>query len=451
MTSDTSREAPMSESTVDPGRRKGSLRVLLGGAVGQFVEFYDFALYGLLALTLAAVYFPSDNRTLSLISTFATYGVAFAARPLGGVFFGALGDRVGRRTVLFATIILMGVCTAAMGSIPSYEAIGIAGPLLLLLCRLGQGFSAGGESVGAATFVYEHAPAQSRGLWMGICLGVTALPAVVGGGLILALSQLMSPDAFESWGWRIPFWLALPLSLFGLWIRLRTEESEEFLRVRAQEPNVAKSPIRIAFQRDKLRMLQVVFVMGLAALNFYFLSGYLVSYVQLAGDLTRNDSLIANGIAMTMFALLLPTFGRVSDRFGRRPLLLVGGILVAIGAFPVFALVTSGNLWLAALGQTLYVLLACVYGGGAYVFFVELFHTSNRFTTAAISYNVGFAVFGGTAPLVGTALVEATGNSIAPAGYLSAVAVIVVVLITLTKVPETHSVMHRLPKKEYTS
>src|ERR1700755_3448741 len=207
-----------------------------------------------------------------------------------------------------------------MGSIPFYDAIGVAGPLLLLLCRIAQGFSAGGESVGAAIFVYEHAPANSRGLWVGLCLGVTALPTIVGGGLILALSQVLSVEAFEPWAWRIPFWLALPLSLFGLWIRLQTEESEEFVQARTTYPDTARSPIRSAFRDDKVRMLQVVFVMGLAALNFYFLSGYLVSYVQVAGDLSRNASLVANGVAMGIFALLLPALGRLSDKVGRRPL-----------------------------------------------------------------------------------------------------------------------------------
>jgi MHS family proline/betaine transporter-like MFS transporter len=451
MTSDARGAFEAAASFGHGASRKASRRVLVGGAVGQFVEFYDFALYGLLALTVATVYFPGDNPTLGLISTFATYGVAFAARPLGGVFFGALGDCVGRRTVLFVTIMLMGISTAAMGSIPSYETIGVAGPLLLLLCRIGQGFSAGGESVGAATFVYEHAPANSRGFWMGVCLGVTALPTIVGGGLILALSQVLSVEAFETWGWRIPFWLALPLSLVGLWIRLKTEESEEFIQARAKHPDVARSPIRSAFRNDKLRMLQVVFVMGLAALNFYFLSGYLVSYVQVSGDLSRNASLIANGIAMGIFALLLPTFGRLSDKVGRRPLLVVGGLATAVGVIPNFALMTSGHLALAILGQTLYVVLACIYGGGAYVFFVELFHTSNRFTTAAISYNVGSAAFGGTAPLIGTALVETTGNSIAPGYYVSAIAAIVVVLILLTKVPETRNAVKRSPRKERTA
>lgn len=412
-------------------------RVLLGGAVGQFVEFYDFALYGLSALIIATTFFPGQSAATGVVSTFATYGVAFAVRPLGGVVFGILGDRAGRRTVLVSTILLMGVATAIMGSIPSYADIGVLAPVLLLLCRVAQGFSAGGESVGAATFVFEHAPERSRGLWIGICLGVTALPAVVGGGLILALAAVMSEESFSAWGWRIPFWLALPMALLGLWIRLRTEESEEYLRSREQDPETSAAPIREAFRNDKMRMLQVVFVMGLAALNFYLLSGYMVTYVQLAGELSRNAALAVNGAAMLLFAILLPTFGRVSDRYGRRPLLLVGSGLLAVLAVPSFLLVTSGNFALALLGQALYVLVACVFGGGAYVFFLELFRTGNRFTTAAIGYNVGFALFGGTAPLIGAALVESTGMAGAPGWYVALVALLVCVLIVVLRVPET--------------
>lgn len=424
---------PSTRTSTSESRR----RVLLGGAVGQFVEFYDFALYGLSALIIAATFFPGQGTATSVVTTFATYGVAFAVRPLGGVVFGIIGDRAGRRTVLVSTILLMGVATAVMGSIPSYADIGVLAPVLLLVCRVAQGFSAGGESVGAATFVFEHAPERSRGLWIGICLGVTALPAVTGGGLFLALAAFMSEESFAAWGWRIPFWLALPMALLGLWIRLRTEESEEFLRAKEQDPETSAAPIRMAFRRDKLRMLQVVFVMGLAALNFYLLSGYMVTYVQLAGELSRSASLAVNGAAMLLFAILLPTFGRVGDRYGRRPLLRVGSGLLAVLAVPSFLLVTSGNFALALLGQALYVLVACVYGGAAYVFFLELFRTGNRFTTAAIGYNVGFALFGGTGPLIGAALVEATGLPVAPGWYVAIVALLVCVLIVVLRVPET--------------
>lgn len=424
-----------------PARSKsqvsGARRALAGGAVGQFIEFYDFALYGLVALTLSSTFFPGSNPTLSLLSTFAAYGVAFLARPLGGLFFGAIGDKFGRRTVLAFTLLLMGFSTTIMGSLPSHDSVGLLAPFLLVACRLVQGFSAGGESAGAATFVFEHAPKEKRGLWMGITLGVTAIPAVFAGALILLISWLLTSDQFDSWGWRIPFWLSLPLALFGLWIRLRTEESQEFLEEK-ESGRDKPAPLVEAFRNDKKSMFQVVFIMGAAALNFYFLSGYLVSYVQTAGDLSREHSLIANGVAMAAFAVALPVFGRVSDHWGRKPLLIVGSLAVAVIAFPVLLGASSGNLVVAMVGQLVYVLAACLYGGGAYVYFVERFRTSNRFTAAAISYNVGFAIFGGASPLLSTVLIEATGSDIAPGILITVVSICTLGIIVFTKVPETH-------------
>ncbi|CAM5614637.1 MFS transporter [Streptomyces aurantiogriseus] len=412
-------------------------RVLAGGSVGQFVEFYDFTLYGLSAVTLSQLFFPRESALAGLLVTFATFGVAFAVRPLGGLFFGALGDRIGRRKVLYFTLLSIGIATAAIGALPTYASIGALAPTLLVLCRLVQGFSAGGESVGAPTFVFEHAPVHRRGCWLNITLAATALPSVVAGTLILVLSNSMSDDAFMSWGWRIPFLLALPAAFFGLWIRLRTEESEVFQRIKAETAGRKRTPIRQAFRENKVRMLQVVFVLGLTAMGFYSLAGYFVTYVQTAGGLSREQSLLLNAAAMTAYTVLLPIGGVIGDRVGRKPMLIAGSAALAVLSVPCFMLVTSGSFLLAGLGQLLFVVPLCVYGGGCYAFFVEIFDTETRFTSAAISYNTAYAAFGGTAPLVGTALVGATGVAASPGYYLAGAAVVVLLLVTLTRLPET--------------
>lgn len=412
-------------------------RVLAGGSVGQFVEFYDFTLYGLSAVTLSQLFFPRESAFAGLLVTFATFGVAFAVRPLGGLFFGALGDRIGRRKVLYITLLSIGIATAAIGALPTYATIGALAPTLLVLCRLVQGFSAGGESVGAPTFVFEHAPVHRRGYWLNITLAATALPSVVAGTLILVLSKSMSDDAFMSWGWRIPFLLALPAAFFGLWIRLRTEESEVFQRIKAGTAGRERSPIRQAFRENKVRMLQVVFVLGLTAMGFYSLAGYFVTFVQTAGGLSREQSLLLNAAAMTAYTVLLPIGGVIGDRAGRKPMLIAGSAALAVLSIPCFMLVTSGSFLLAGLGQLLFVVPLCIYGGGCYAFFVEIFDTETRFTSAAISYNTAYAAFGGTAPLVGTALVGATGVAASPGYYLAGAAVIVLLLVTLTRLPET--------------
>ncbi len=412
-------------------------RVLAGGSIGQFIEFYDFTLYGLSAVTLSHLFFPSENALAGLLATFATFGVAFLARPFGGLFFGALGDRIGRRKVLFVTLLSIGLATTLIGLLPTYATIGVFAPILLVLCRLIQGFSAGGESVGAPAFVFEHAPLERRGFWINVTLAATALPSVVGGTLILVLSTTMTPEAFDSYGWRIPFLLALPLAFFGLWIRSKTEESEAFKQVLRKHEHKEYSPIRAAFQENRMRRVQVICVMGLTAMGFYFLTGYFVSYVQVTGELSREASLGANAVAMAMYALLLPVGGIIGDRVGRKPMLITGAAALAVLSVPCFMLVTSGSLVLALAGQLLFVLPLCIYGGGCYTFFVEIFTTETRFTSAAVSYNVAYAAFGGTAPFIGTWLVSSTETDSAPGFYMAGAAVLVGLFLVLTKVPET--------------
>ncbi|WP_312179551.1 MFS transporter [Arthrobacter sp.] len=423
--------------------RSGSMqkRVLAGGAVGQFIEFYDFSLYGLSALILATHFFPSGSTFTAMLATFATFGVAFLIRPLGGLFFGALGDRIGRRPVLFITLMGIGLATVGIGLMPSYSAIGFAAPVLLVFFRLIQGFSAGGESVGAPAFVLEHAPLERRGLWLGVTIGATALPGVLAGGLILGLNLLFGPDGYEEWAWRIPFLLALPLSVFGFWIRSRTEESPEFQKVLKSAEAKEYSPIREAFRTNGKRMVQVALVCGLMALSFYFLAGYFVSFLQTAGGLSRAQSLGLNAIVMALMATGAPLTGLIGDKVGRRPMLLAGSAGLAILVIPAFLLITSGNVGVALLGQLVYIIPLLVFGAGSSTIFVEIFQTKTRFTSAAVSYNVGYALLGGTAPLVGTWLVETTGSVVSPGVYLAVYAVIVFLVVRFGGIPETHPLL----------
>lgn len=418
-------------------------RVLAGGAVGQFIEFYDFSLYGLSALILAAHFFPSGSSFTGLLALFATFGVAFVIRPFGGLFFGALGDRIGRKPVLFITLIGIGLATLCIGLLPSYSTIGFAAPVLLVLFRLIQGFSAGGESVGAPAFVLEHAPIERRGLWLGITIAATALPGVLAGGLILGLNVVFGADGYEQWAWRIPFLLALPFSIFGFWIRRRTEESPEFQQVLRAAEAKEYSPIREAFRTNGTRMIQVAMVCGLTALAFYYLAGYFVAFLQTAGGLSRAQSLGINAVIMALMALLGPLSGLLSDKVGRRPMLLFGSLGLAILVIPAFLLITSGNAWTALLGQLIYIVPLLVYGAGSATIFVEIFETKTRFTSAAISYNVGYALLGGTAPLIGTWLVETTGSVISPGVYLACYAVIVFLVVRFGGVPETHPLLSK--------
>lgn len=438
--SQVSRDAslPGAEAKITPMQR----RVVLGGSVGQFVEFYDMALYGIAAVTLSRLFFPTGSETAGLLMLFATYGVAFFIRPLGGLFFGALGDRIGRRNVLVATLLLIGVATTMIGLLPTYETLGIWSAVLLVILRLLQGFSAGGESVGAPSFVFEHAPHNRRGLFVNVTLSATALPAVFASALFLCLSLFMPEAAYDSWGWRIPFLLALPMAFVGLIIRAKTEESPVFQEMMEDkaEKKVASTPVSEAFKTSWYRMVQVVVIMGFTAMGFYYISGYFVPYLQTTGDLSRNASLALNAVALLLYTVLLPMFGKLSDRLGRKPLMIAGVVTTVVAAIPAFMMVSSGSPVIALLGQCLFVLGITMYGGGCYTFFIEVFDPKVRLTAAAFSYNVGYAIFGGTAPYIGESSVALFGVGYAPAFYVVGLGIVVLLFILFGRVRETRYV-----------
>jgi len=409
-------------------------RVVSAASVGQFIEFYDFAIYGLAAVAIADAFFPSSSGTLGLLSALAVYGVAFVARPLGGLYFGSLGDRIGRKAVLTISLTLIGAATTVMGLLPGYDQIGVLAPTLLVALRLLQGFSAGGEAIGAPSFVLEHAPRDKRGGWITIAIAMSATPSVVAGVFYVVLDMAMSDAAYSSWGWRIPFLAAAPMTAIGIYIRRRTEESPVFEALKSRSVHVT-NPVRATLRNDWVRMLQVFCVMSLSALGFYFLVGYFVSYLETTADLSRGQSLIATSTALIAFTIMLPLGGRISDRLGRRTMLRVGAVGMLVVAVPSFALVSSGHLGAATVGQILLAVPLCFYGGGSYTFFVELFPAATRLSGAAISYNVAFALFGGAAPFAATALVSATDLAMSPA--LLVVLTGVIAFAASLGVPET--------------
>jgi MHS family proline/betaine transporter-like MFS transporter len=432
------RAAGAARATADAGAASNASmerRVLLAGSIGQFVEFYDFALYGLSAVALSKLFFPSESPLAGLLATFATYGAAFFVRPLGGLFFGRLGDRVGRRQVLYLTLLIIGVTTAAIGLLPTHGSVGALAPVLLVTLRLVQGFSVGGEGAGAATFVYEHAPEKRRGFHVNICFSATALPSVFAALLILLLSTSMSDTAYMAWGWRIPFLLALPLTIVGLWIRSRTEESDAFKEAQL-EMGEHPASMGATFRQNLTGIIQVIFVMGMAAMSFYCLSGFFVSFTETAANLSREESLGLNAFILAVDTLLLPLWGLVGDRVGRLAMLKAGSLALAVVTIPCFMLVTSGSLLQAVVGQLVFVAAVTCYGGGAYTFFVERFATTSRFTSGAVGYNIGYAVFGGTMPFIGTWLSSGSFPAM-PGVYIAAFAAIVFIFLHAAKVPET--------------
>lgn len=416
-----------------------SRRRLAGASIGNFVELYDFFLYGLSAPVLAVHFFPEADPTTAMLSTFAVYAVAFFARPLGGVLFGYLSDRRGRVYSLMLTVLLMGAGTMLTGLLPAYTTIGIAAPLLLVLCRLMQGLSHGGESSGSYSFVIESAPDGQRARWVSAVACFAILPAAVAGIFILVLRLALGGEAYTDWGWRIPFLVGGVLAVIGLWLRWRLDDPEEFKEATREEP--VSNPLLTVVKRHVRALATVTLLVSVQAVSTYMLLGYMYHFLVEEAGLDDTAALLSNAAAITVVAALLPVFGIAADRVGRKPVLFCSAGWLLLTAYPAFSLAANGTLAGAYAGQLLLAVGSAMAMGAGFVTMLELFPTAVRGTGHAISYNLGNALFGGTAPLIATALTTSWDSPIAPAFYVMAVAVAGLIVFAL--MPETRNVRLR--------
>jgi len=409
-------------------------KAVTGASIGNAVEWFDFAIYGFLATFLAANFFPSGNETAALLNTFAIFAAAFFMRPLGGFVFGPLGDRIGRQRVLALVILLMSGSTVAIGLLPTYAAIGVAAPLLLLLLRCLQGFSAGGEYGGGAVYLAEYASDRRRGLTVTFMVWSGVLGFLVGSVTVTLLQALLPADAMDSYGWRIPFLLAGPLGIVGLYIRLRLDDTPQFAEL-SKSRLVAKSPLREAVRTAWRSILQVIGVMVIFNIGYYVVFTYLPTYFIKTLHFTKTDAFTSVTLAsLTALILILP-LAALSDRVGRRPMLIAGAIAFAVLGYPLFLLLNSGSLVAAVAAHCTLAVIEAVYVSAAVAAGVELFATRVRYSGFSIGYNICVAAFGGTTPYVVSWLTAHTGQHVAPAYYIVAAAV--VSLLTLLTVRET--------------
>ncbi|MBA1272261.1 MFS transporter [Stutzerimonas azotifigens] len=398
-------------------------KVIAASAIGNFVEWFDFAVYGFLAVTIAALFFPQGDPALALLQTFAVFAVSFALRPLGGIVFGILGDRIGRKRVLSVTVLLMAGATTLIGILPTYASIGLLAPVLLALARCLQGFSAGGEYAGACAFVMEHAPTEQKARYGSFVPVSTFLAFASAAGLVFGLGLLLDDAQMQAWGWRLPFLIAAPLGLVGLYMRLRLDESPAFQAL-AAEAHPAHSPLRETLRNHGATILCLSAFISATALSFYMFTTYLATYMQVVGGATRPTALLASLAALLFAAILCPFIGRYSDRVGRRRTILTAGASLIVAVYPAFTLAASGSLLASALGAMLLAVGAVTCGVVTAVLLSEQFPTRVRYTASAFTYNLAYTVFGGTAPLVATWLIELTGNRMAPAYYLIVIALL---------------------------
>jgi MFS transporter, MHS family, proline/betaine transporter len=426
--------SPEPVTTHDPADPKMLRRAITGAAIGNAVEWFDFAVYGFLATYIAARFFPSDNETASLLSTFAVFAAAFFMRPLGGYFFGPLADRIGRQKVLALVILLMSASTFAIGLLPTYQTIGVIAPLALLFLRCLQGFSAGGEYGGGACYLAEFAPDKRRGFIVSFLVWSVVLGFLLGSTTVTALEATLSEQAMNSYGWRIPFLLAGVLGLVGLYIRLRLTDTPEFEKLRAAG-EVATSPLKEALTTAWKPILQIFGLVVIHNVGFYVVFTYLPTYFTKTLEFSKTDAFVSVTVASLVAIILIPPLGALSDRIGRKPLLLAGAIGFAVFTYPLFMLLTAGSLAGAIAAHAGLAALEAVFVSSSLAAGAELFTTRVRSSGYSIGYNTSVAIFGGTAPYVATWLVARTGSSLSPAFYVIAAAV--VTLLTVLTMRET--------------
>ncbi|AZL68276.1 MFS transporter [Pseudomonas oryziphila] len=423
-------------------------RVIAASAIGNFVEWFDFAVYGFLATLIATQFFASQDPSVALLKTFAVFAVAFALRPLGGIVFGALGDRLGRKRILSLTILLMAGSTTLIGLLPTYASIGVLAPALLTLARCLQGFSAGGEYAGACAYLMEHAPQDKRAFY-GSFVPVSTFSAFACAALIAyGLEASLSAEAMNSWGWRVPFLIAAPLGLVGLYLRWRMEETPAFRQAMAEGKQHSHSPLGDTLRHHGRTIRNLGAFISQTALSFYMFTTYFATYLQTVGQLSRAQALLVTTVALLFAAVGCPLAGAFCDRVGRRRTIGFTCIWVMVAVFPAYWLASSGSLSGALLGVILLAVGALMSGVVTAALLSECFPTRSRYTASAITYNVAYTLFGGTAPLVATWLIEQSGSRLAPAFYLVAIAMLA--LIGGSALPETSRISLHDPQESPT-
>jgi MFS transporter, MHS family, proline/betaine transporter len=410
-----------------PAQKQSRLITIAAMATGNILEFYDFAVYAYLATILGRNFFPSGNETISLLSTFAVFGVGFIVRPLGGFLIGRFGDRRGRKPALLFTVLLMSIGTGLIGVIPTYAQIGIVAPVLLTVARLLQGFSAGGEWGGGATFIVEWAPAGRRGFYGGIHVVTIYLGLALGSAVAATLSTGLSPETMNSWGWRVPFILGAVIGPLGLVVRRKIDESPVFVEAQAHtEAETTPGILRTMGHAFCFAAMQAV-------LTYVFL-GYFPTFTQKFAGLSASQALWSTALAIATIVPVGLLSGAISDRVGRKPPMIASCVGFVVLAYPLFYIVANSASFATVMAvQAVAGMLTGLFLGTMPASLVEMFPTKTRLMGLSTSFNASTGLFGGFAPFIATSLVAATGAPTSVAFFVMASAVISLAAVLMLK------------------
>ena len=419
-------------------KHKTLKRVVGSSFLGNFIEWFDYASYSYLATVIALVFFPGEDRTVAVMSTFGVFALSFLVRPIGALFWGNMGDKKGRKWALSISILLMSGATFLIGCLPTYAMIGVGAPLLLLLLRMVQSFSAAGEYAGAATFIAEYAPTNHRGFYCSMVPASTAAGLLVGSLFASAMFNIWGAESqfVIEWGWRIPFWLAGPLGYITHYIREHLEDSPVYEQMqndlKAKGLKGEDKPMRTLLRKHFKRLIISFGACVLNAVGFYAVLTYLPNYLETTLNYDPASASIITNIVLVVYIGFIFLSGRVSDRLGRKKMLIAACVGFIVLTIPAFMLLSTMNFAIILVVELVMCLLLTINDGTLSSYLNETFPTDVRYSGFALSFNLANAIFGGSASYISFWLISVTGNNIAPAFYMVFIAVIALVAMVLS-------------------
>ena len=416
----------------DAARRTKAKKATGVAAFGTFIEYYDFSVYGYVAATLAIVFFPGDDPVIGLLNTLLVFGSAFVVRPLGAVFFGRLGDRKGRRTSLIASITCMGVAATLTGLLPGYAQIGVLAPILLVLLRMLQGFSTGGEIGGAAAYIHEWAAPNRRSLFVSLIPSIAQLGKGLAAGLAALAAAMMPAADLAAWGWRIPFLLALPLGILCLVMRLKVEDSPEFQALNKTSEGISRAPFKEVLTKYPKALAKVTSISLVQNLGTYIGTVFVAVYFSEVLGFTKGEASTIVLLAVLFAALLIPMAGQLGSRIGSKKVLLWSYVAYVAITIPSFAMMNQHSFVLALLGLGLGIIPYALCQAGTYGAMLEFYPTRVRHTGVAFGHSVGAVIGGGAGPYLATWLIDLTGNTFVPAFILVGAGALGLLVVGLT-------------------